>query len=346
MSSDSTTRTQHVRRINAAATRTMRATPAGLLDLSLGLTQRFAGFLGSLRERGDARVRWLELRNKITAYRLFAGHGRDPGPRAIHSLDPYARLFAAEGYAYRNAHRGVMDQILQPEWSPISVHAGIGLRLAEQALEAMNSGMDEIEALAEFSTACRHLAREGCYGIVEEALGLVARTLYPHWMKGLDARLRAMDTAFWERFWHGAGRGIYFAPGNSPPFRAVPWSGVHMCAAEPPHQTARRNALSGFCFALTLVNLRQPEVMEAFFQHHGVQAADGIDGIQAAIAVCTLSGGCVPDAERLAAFRPAPTARTLWPLLQPRVVTDEDRRHPERLFSAAGANFALKLTSA
>ncbi len=315
-----------------------RWTRGGLLDAGLDLARRCAGFLGSLRERGDARARWIELPNKIAAYRLFQGRdraGHSMRQETICRLDPYSRLFAAEGYAYRNARPGALLPELLPELSPIAIHAGAGLRLAEQALENIDAGRCESEVLAEFSAVCRRDAFEGFGGIVEEALGLVARTLYPHLMKRLDERLRIMNAEFWARFWHGAGRGIYFAPSNILPFRAVPWRGVAMCSREPPHETGKRNSLSGFCFALTLVNLRQPEVLEAFFKHHAAQAPNCIEGAQAAMAVWTLSGRGSEATEGLAAHCPsAHKARVLWPMLWPCGVAGEDGLRPERLFSA------------
>lgn len=108
-----------------------------------------------------------------------------------------------------------------------------------------------------------------------------------------------------------------------------------MCLTEPKHETGKRNALSGFCFALTLVNLRQPEVLEAFFKHHPVEAANSVDGIQAAIAVWTLSGAGSERTETLATQRRlAQMERVHSPLLWPCGVAGEDRRRPERLFSA------------
>jgi hypothetical protein len=324
---------------DAAAFSNSRHWTPGLLDTGLDLARRGAGFLGSLRERGDARLRWLELRNKIAAYRLFQGRdraGQGMGLESICRLDPYSRLFAAEGYSYRHARPGALTPGLLPGLSPIAIHAGAGLRLAERALEKIDAGRCEGEVLEEFSAACGRDASAGFGGILEEALGLAARTLYPHLMERLDERLRTMNTGFWARFWHGTGRGIYFAPSNFPPFRSVPWRGVGMCRREPPHETGKRNALSGFCFALTLVNLRQPEVLEALFKHHSAQIADGVDGVQAAMAVWTLSGGDSEDAgQRLAAHHPDEHRTSLlWPLLSACGATGEDSRQPELLFSS------------
>lgn len=289
-----------------------RRPPGGLTDAGFELTRRCAGLVAGVRGRGDGRARWLELRNKLAAYRLFRGNfarGRDTELEAIRRLDPHPRVFASEGYAYRNLARLSAAQSLPPWLSPVAVHAGVGLRLAEGALRRIDAGECEGRVLEEFHAACGRDASEGFGGIVEEVLGFVARTLYPRLTRRLDERLRGIDEDFRARFWHGAGRGIYFTPGNALPLRAAPWRGVLLCSSEPPDETGRRNALSGFCFALALVNLRQAEVPDAFFRHHPAQAAACLDGSKSAAAVWALSGGACE-------------------------VACEDRRRPERLFSA------------
>jgi hypothetical protein len=312
--------------------------------------------MGRTRKGNRERIRWYEIGNKIAAYRLFAGRNHAGSPMnvdGICALDPYPRMFAAEGYGYRMARQGEMAKALPPGLNPISVHAGAGLWLAEQTLKKLKVAGSDVGALDEFSDVCRQKASDGFGGIMEEALGLVARTLYPHLMDPLDERLREMDTGLWERFWHGMGRGIYFAPSNFSPSRAVPWSGVGMCLQEAPDDTAKRNALSGFCFAVTLVNLRQPEILEAFFQHHAAESTGCTHGVQSAMSVWNLSGGCGEINERLAAYVPsAAGTHTLCELLQQRSVSLEDGRRPERLFALrqpatyrAGARIEERLAS-
>ena len=266
--------------------RTWRWLPAGVRNAGLNIGRQSAELLAGSRKRVDACARWLELRNKITAYQLFEGQTRAGGldQLAISGLDTYSRLFAAEGYGYRNASSALKSEML-PELSPIAIHAGVGLKLAEQTLVKINGGERESDSLAEFLTACRLDARESFNGIMVEALGLIARTLYPHLIGQLDKRLRMLNDSSTAYFWHGVGRGIYFVPRNIPPSRAAPWQGLSMCAKEPPHETGKVNAISGFCFALTLVNLRQPEVFEAFFKYHAADAASYMDGMTAALAV-------------------------------------------------------------
>jgi len=313
--------------------------PAGLLDAVLACARKAANLACSRSKQADARAAWLDLRNKIAAFRLFQGRdeaGRPMDRKAILELDVYRRLFAAEGWSHRNSRRGmVAHELSLPSFSPVSVHAGAGLQLAEPALAKIGAGGSEEIALTEFLASCRRDAVEGCAGIMEEELGLLARTLYPHLMERIDARLQTIDETVLNRFWHGVGRGIYFLPSNLPPFRSAPWRGVNMCLNEPRHEAGKRNAISGFCFALTMVNLQQPEVLDSLFKHHGSHTADCVDGIKAAIAVWNVSGGDPDTLERIAEYRPAsPTARVLWPLLWPGRAEAENHCKPERLFSA------------
>lgn len=287
--------------------RLWRRLPAGVRSAGLNLASRSAGLLAVRQDNDDSRARWLELRNKITAYRLFEGC---VDHLASSRLDSYSRLFAAEGYGYRYvlwALRAEMPAML----SPIAIHAGVGLQLAEQTLININDGKGEEDLLTDFLLACEQNARNGYSGIMQETLGLVAWTLYPHWIELLNKRLRVMSVLSRERFWHGVGRGIYFVPGNISPSCAAPWKGIHMCISEPPDETAKLNALAGFCFALTLVNLRQPEVFESFFKHHEAEAVNCGDGIHAALAVSELSRKAEPIG-----------------------IAREYCRAPERLFSA------------
>jgi hypothetical protein len=298
-------------------------------DTAIDLMRRVAERFIRLRRHGDARFRWLEARNKISAYLLFRNrNGEYTRPEAICCLDCHSRLFAAEGYAYRNTCPGALVLEPAPEFSRIAIHAGVGLRLAEETLRSIDAGGYEKRLLAEFSAMCGHIAIQGHRGIMEESLGLVTRSLYSHLLETLDRCLRAMDARFWERFWHGVGRANYFAPTNMIPFWTAPWSGVERCLNEPPHETGRRNALSGFCFALTIVNLREREVLAAFSKHPLAQSLDCLQAVEAATEAWTLAGGDNETKEIVAAQFGGSFTR-----LQSPVISEEYRSHPELLFS-------------
>jgi hypothetical protein len=48
----------------------------------------------------------------------------------------------------------------------------------------------------------------------------------------------------------------------------APWRVIRRLATEAPHPLAYSNALAGIAWAITVVNMRQPIVMEAFLRHH------------------------------------------------------------------------------
>ena len=49
----------------------------------------------------------------------------------------------------------------------------------------------------------------------------------------------------------------------------APWRVIRRLDVEAPHDLARRNILAGVAWALTVVNMRHPSVMETFLRHHG-----------------------------------------------------------------------------
>src|SRR5262249_15834673 len=76
-------------------------------------------------------------------------------------------------------------------------------------------------------------------------------------------------------FWHGAGRAVYFDPMNMLPSFNAPWRALARLAQDAPNEEARLNAVAGFCWAITVVNMRNPEVMEAFLPHPSPTLASG-----------------------------------------------------------------------
>ena len=62
---------------------------------------------------------------------------------------------------------------------------------------------------------------------------------------------------------------MYFEPMGMLPSVNAPWRVIRRLDLEAPHDLARRNILAGVAWALSIVNMRQPIVMEAFLRHHG-----------------------------------------------------------------------------
>src|SRR5262249_40767692 len=96
---------------------------------------------------------------------------------------------------------------------------------------------------------------------------------YPSVLLLLDQHIPSVEPDLQGYFWHGAGRAMYFEPMNMLPSVNAPWRAIRRLDVEAPHDVARRNVLSGLAWALTVVNMQYPMVMEAFLSHHGQVAA-------------------------------------------------------------------------
>src|SRR5206468_1232453 len=107
-------------------------------------------------------------------------------------------------------------------------------------------------ALRRFVELCRDNANKAYLGASYEGLGLVARNLYPHLIAEIDRELSRISGELTEFFWHGVGRAIYFAPTNYVPLSGVARRALRMTQQEPPHESGRRNALSGLVWAMVL----------------------------------------------------------------------------------------------
>ncbi|MFI5178954.1 MAG: hypothetical protein ACHQO8_10340 [Vicinamibacterales bacterium] len=168
------------------------------------------------------------------------------------------------------------DTASVPPWSLTMLHAGIGMSFAKDILKRLtpDSPSDVVRPqIRRFVSLCRNSSRPGYTGAALESLGLATRTLYPNMVNLIDREIPGAEPDIHGYFWHGAGRAMYFHPINMLPSVNAPWRAIRKLDEEAPHDLARRNALSGIAWALTVVNMRHPIVMEAFLRHHGALAA-------------------------------------------------------------------------
>jgi hypothetical protein len=159
--------------------------------------------------------------------------------------------------------RGELERPEVPATARLPLHTGTGLALAEQALAEIAAGAVHPAAvraaLRRHLGRCRAAALPGYELAVFEGLGFVARALRSALVPEIDRALAPLAPVWREAFWHGAGRGLYLAAGH-----VLPGSTPRAIAAarrEPPHAAGRANAAAGLAWALTLVNLRHPEVV-------------------------------------------------------------------------------------
>lgn len=202
------------------------------------------------------------------------------------NMETFPRLWAAEGIgnyfgdkALEDTSAGEPHGLLTdestkelPPWSMTMLHAGIGMSFAKAILKKLSpdSPPDVVRAgIARFIALCRNSSRPGYTGAALESLGLATRTLYPNLALMIDREIPAVDPDLTGYFWHGAGRAMYFEPMNMLPSVNAPWRSIKRLDQEAPHELARKNILSGISWAITVVNMRHPQVMETFLRHHG-----------------------------------------------------------------------------
>jgi hypothetical protein len=269
--------------------------PADPLDPSGWLRAGAGWFQGSgetvrflLPGRGE--LAWREIANKVEVYFLVKQVGRrigTPPPGApfplsamidrAYALGAYPALWAIEGlghdyagsfWARSEVPSGILTQgqgAALAAGSLLMMHAGIGLDFAQRYLERLppRSAPETVrETVRVILSLCRDNSRPGMVGAAYESLGLVTRSFFPAQFQAVEAALREAGPEAVPYFWHGVGRALYFLPVNFLPFAETTWRPFEMAMREAPDAAALQNALSGLGWAFTLVNLRQPEILD------------------------------------------------------------------------------------
>jgi hypothetical protein len=280
----------------------------------------------------EGRLAWLEMVHKLRVYWLVRGmegkvpaavHGTpDWGGRvaAAYRLAPYETLFALERIGHRVASaelatgaavglRG-LEADLPPE-SLILLHAGMGMALACHLVQPMPASAAPAvyeRAVRRFLDLCREGSVPGYAAAAIEPLGLVVRTFAPRQLRRLDRQLRRLDPEAARYLWHGAGRALYFLPVNFFPCRGALDRALALCRAEAPDEAARRDALDGLFYALAMVNLGQPAVVEMLLAAAACELDDPApiaSGISAALLVRHLTTPADPAIPAFLAHQPA-----------------------------------------
>lgn len=214
----------------------------------------------------------MELTGQCYAMGLF------PALWAVEGLGNYY----AETFRERNLplKQILTDTTLEslPACSLTMLHAGIGLSFAKRSLEGLTHRTPAAElrkALEKFVQLCTDSSRRGYRGAALESLGLVTLILHsPAMARALDPELRAIEPEAVSYMWRGAGRALYFHPKNFIPGYRSPWRGIAMSRQIAPHETARQNLRAGIAWATTVVNMRNPEIMERVLLHQGENDPD------------------------------------------------------------------------
>ena len=265
-------------------------TPRYMMKTALEVMLQSADVFKYITPEAD-RLVWQEFQNKLQAFYLFeyvdsvlgfsssANLSLEQMIDKTRRLGPFFSVWATEGVGHYYAYLATAGSALPhgllsnhashlPSESAVPLHTGMGLALAEALL---TRGYDIRTLVETFIQLCQNNSRRPYWRAAVEALGLVVRNLYPHLISPLDHHFSDNDEELLAYFWHGIGRGIYFTPGNFMPYWNPPGQGLEMCLQEAPHELGRRNAVAGFAWAMTLVNIRQPEIIAALLQFNGAR---------------------------------------------------------------------------
>ena len=246
----------------------------------------------------NVRLAWQELRNNYEVFNLVKNVSsllRIPSDdrefdlsrlvEEAYALGAYPDLWAVEGLGHDYAMtfwrkggpiRGILtDERASrlPAKSLTMMHAGLGLAFAQQLMNTITpySPADEIRrVLGDFVSLVDENSRRGYEGAAYESLGLVTRFWHSQMVGVVDERLREVAPRALDYFWHGVGRSLYFLPLFFVPGLLSPWLAVER---EAPHELALLNMTAGLAWATTIVNVRQPEIMENFLRNQGEQVA-------------------------------------------------------------------------
>ena len=259
--------------------------PANLWRLSSQALQQTVK-LSTLLDPKHATVAWQELRNKLEVFALVANLSSIlklpanqviPLPELVqkaYALSPFSALWAVEGvgHYYTDTYwtqKGIPHSLLSeanahvPKESLLMLHAGMGLAFASRLLDTLSLDAPSVTQtraiLQQFVSLCQDNARPGYVGAAIESLGLVTRDFYPELLEVVNQQFVEVGPELAGFFWHGVGRALYFSREYFLPVLSTVWEGIDEEVQNCPD---RESAMAGLAWAVTLVNMRQPAVME------------------------------------------------------------------------------------
>ena len=264
----------------AAGWRSGWAAPAFARELSAGLQELGSKLVAYYLVRIHPQPRALRGRRDLTS--LVAGaYRRDPGHTAFlleRLCYDFVKRFWRAGEEPRQLLCGEEARWL-PEQSQILLHTGLGMALAKRLLGPLRPDSPDAAfdlALDHFSGLVKDNSRPEFAPVAFEAMGLMVRRFLPRLHGPVEARLRARDALLTANYWHGAGRAIYFLRELFHPFPGAIPRGLETCRREPAEAHLELDALAGFCFASTMINLHRPQLVARLLPHLGPREAEAM----------------------------------------------------------------------
>ena len=233
------------------------------------------------------------------------------------------------------------------------LNAGIGLSIAQSLLSTINhlSPMSDVRRVVEKCVSlCKSNATPGFEGAAIESIGLVTRSALFSGDTRSDLMVpkvaQAISDAFGPEelgyFWHGVGRAHYFAPPNLIPVYGSIEHGFEMIKrlvkSANGDDDALQSALAGFWWAVTVVNMRNPQVLAGALKRLGTEATGNSGFTNGVMSTTIMRQDTTPDADFIDSFinyspkdsalasiwkdavaDPARRAKdTIWPILKKR----------------------------
>jgi hypothetical protein len=264
-----------------------------------------------------------ELQNKVQVFTLVRNipstlqlPSEPPYPPLLeviqraYAMELYPALWAVEGIGHwygdtfftrHEVPRGILTEAVVrdlPTESLTMLHAGIGMSFAQHWMQTVNhlsSSADTRHALEQILALCRENSRPGYEGAALESLGLITQNgqfyneMHPDEMVQIVSRkLQDIDSEAFEYFWHGVGRAHYFLPIHFVPGYGSIWHAVGMIRQAVPNRLAWLNAIAGLAWGVTMVNIRQPQIVANLLRYYGAQLSvdDGFaNGVASSIMV-------------------------------------------------------------
>jgi hypothetical protein len=280
-------------------TATLRAfNPNYISRLSSAAIDQSQDTINTFSSTESARLAWQTLRNNYEVFNLVKHVSsllKVPSEdsqfnlaqlvRDAYALGAYPDLWAVEGLGHLYALtfwnkgrpiRGILTNVspdVLPAKSLTMMHAGLGLGFAQQLMNTVTpySARDEIRRVVrEFITLVDENCRRGYEGAAYESLGLVTRFWHSEMVGVIEQHLQEIAPHVLGYYWHGVGRSLYFLPLFFVPGLLSPWLAIER---EAPHELALFNMTAGLAWATTIVNVRQPELMENFLRMRGDRVA-------------------------------------------------------------------------
>jgi hypothetical protein len=149
------------------------------------------------------------------------------------------------------------------------MHAGMGLAFASQLMNTITpySPASQIrDVLGKYVALVKDNSRRGYEGAAYESLGLVTRFWHSPMVDIVDRQMQEVEPEVVGYFWHGVGRALYFIPTYFVPGFLSAWIPVQR---EPPYELAKLNMIAGLTWATTVVDIRQPRIMETILKYYG-----------------------------------------------------------------------------